>query len=29
VFKTVLAQYFDGEPDTATDDLLAGQDAAE
>ena len=29
VFKTVLAQYFDGEPDPATDELLAGQDAAE
>ena len=29
VFKTVLAQYFDGEPDPATDELLAGQDSAE
>lgn len=29
VFKTVLAQYFDGEPDPATDELLAGQAAAE
>jgi len=29
VFKTVLAQYFDGEPDPATDELLAGRDAAE
>ncbi|MFF1879972.1 DUF1810 domain-containing protein [Pseudarthrobacter sp. NPDC058196] len=29
VFKTVLAQYFDGEPDPATDELLAGQDAAD
>jgi uncharacterized protein (DUF1810 family) len=27
VFKTVLAQFFDGQPDAATDDLLAGQDA--
>ncbi|WP_018761480.1 MULTISPECIES: DUF1810 domain-containing protein [Micrococcaceae] len=29
VFKTVLAQFFDGEPDPATDELLAGQEAAE
>ncbi|WP_104044585.1 DUF1810 domain-containing protein [Arthrobacter sp. ZGTC412] len=27
VFKTVLAQFFDGQPDAATDDLLADQDA--
>ncbi|MDQ0768943.1 uncharacterized protein (DUF1810 family) [Pseudarthrobacter defluvii] len=27
VFKTVLAQFFDGEPDPATDELLAGQEA--
>jgi uncharacterized protein (DUF1810 family) len=27
VFKTVLAQFFDGQPDAATDELLAGQDA--
>ncbi len=27
VFKTVLAQFFDGQPDAATDGLLAGQDA--
>jgi uncharacterized protein (DUF1810 family) len=26
VFKTVLARFFDGEPDPATDDLLAGGD---
>ncbi|WP_461186877.1 DUF1810 domain-containing protein [Arthrobacter sp. Z4-13] len=26
VFKTVLAQFFDGEPDPATDELLAGRD---
>jgi uncharacterized protein (DUF1810 family) len=26
VFKTVLAQFFDGQPDAATDDLLAGRD---
>ncbi len=26
VFKTVLAQFFDGQPDAATDELLAGQD---
>ena len=26
VFKTVLAQCFDGQPDPATDDLLAGRD---
>lgn len=25
VFKTVLAQFFDGEPDAATDELLAAQ----
>lgn len=24
VFKTVLAQFFDGQPDAATDELLAG-----
>ncbi|TDT80423.1 uncharacterized protein (DUF1810 family) [Arthrobacter sp. AG258] len=29
VFKTVLAQFFDGEPDPATDELLAGQEVAE
>ena len=29
VFKTVLAQYFDGGPDPATDELLAGADAAD
>ncbi|RAX17887.1 DUF1810 family protein [Pseudarthrobacter sp. AG30] len=29
VFKTVLAQFFDGEPDPATDELLAGQEAAD
>lgn len=28
VFKTVLAQFFNGEPDPATDDLLADRDAA-
>jgi hypothetical protein len=28
VFKTVLAQFFNGEPDPATDELLAAQDAA-
>jgi uncharacterized protein (DUF1810 family) len=28
VFKTVLAQFFDGEPDPATDGILASQDAA-
>ena len=28
VFKTVLAQFFDGQPDPATDDLLAGRDEA-
>jgi len=28
VFKTVLAQFFDGQPDQATDELLAGQDQA-
>jgi len=28
VFKTVLAQFFDGEPDPATDEILASQDAA-
>ena len=28
VFKTVLAQFFDGQPDPATDDLLAGRDDA-
>jgi len=27
VFKTVLAQFFNGEPDPATDELLAGQEA--
>ncbi|MEW1805109.1 DUF1810 domain-containing protein [Pseudarthrobacter sp. NPDC080039] len=27
VFKTVLAQFFDGEPDPSTDELLAGQEA--
>ncbi|NUT72780.1 DUF1810 domain-containing protein [Pseudarthrobacter sp. C4D7] len=27
VFKSVLAQFFNGEPDPATDALLAGQDA--
>jgi uncharacterized protein (DUF1810 family) len=27
VFKTVLAQFFDGQPDAATDDLLAETDA--
>jgi uncharacterized protein (DUF1810 family) len=27
VFKTVLAKFFDGQPDAATDELLAGQDA--
>lgn len=26
VFKTVLARFFDGQPDAATDDLLADQD---
>jgi uncharacterized protein (DUF1810 family) len=26
VFKTVLARFFDGQPDPATDDLLAGRD---
>lgn len=26
VFKTVLAQFFDGQPDAATDELLAGED---
>ncbi|MFD0045897.1 DUF1810 domain-containing protein [Pseudarthrobacter scleromae] len=26
VFKTVLAQFFDGQPDAATDELLADQD---
>ena len=26
VFKTVLAQFFDGQPDEATDALLAEQD---
>lgn len=26
VFKTVVAQFFDGQPDAATDELLAGQD---
>jgi uncharacterized protein (DUF1810 family) len=26
VFKTVLARFFDGEPDPATDDLLADRD---
>ncbi|VXB40108.1 conserved hypothetical protein [Arthrobacter sp. 9AX] len=26
VFKTVLAQFFDGQPDSATDELLAGRD---
>jgi uncharacterized protein (DUF1810 family) len=26
VFKTVLAQFFDGQPDAATDDLLAETD---
>ncbi|WP_285246200.1 DUF1810 domain-containing protein [Pseudarthrobacter sp. efr-133-R2A-89] len=29
VFKTVLAQFFDGEPDPATDELLSGRDSAE
>jgi uncharacterized protein (DUF1810 family) len=29
VFKTVLAQFFGGEPDPATDQLLAGQDASD
>ena len=28
VFKTVLAQFFDGQPDAATDALLADQDDA-
>jgi uncharacterized protein (DUF1810 family) len=28
VFKTVLAQFFNGEPDPATDELLAARDAA-
>ena len=28
VFKTVLAQFFDGRPDEATDALLADQEAA-
>ena len=28
VFKTVLAQFFNGQPDQATDELLAGQDQA-
>lgn len=28
VFKTVLAQFFDGQPDEATDALLADQDGA-
>ena len=28
VFKTVLAQFFDGQPDEATDALLAEQDGA-
>ncbi|MBX7444573.1 MULTISPECIES: DUF1810 domain-containing protein [unclassified Arthrobacter] len=28
VFKTVLAQFFDGQPDEATDALLAEQEAA-
>lgn len=28
VFKTVLAQFFDGQPDEATDALLAKQDGA-
>lgn len=28
VFKTVLAQFFNGEPDPATDNLLADRDAA-
>ena len=27
VFKTVLAQFFDGQPDPATDEILAGQAA--
>ncbi len=27
VFKTVLAQFFNGEPDPATDEILAGQAA--
>ncbi|MDP9986588.1 uncharacterized protein (DUF1810 family) [Arthrobacter oryzae] len=27
VFKTVLAQFFDGEPDPATDEILAGHAA--
>ncbi|TQJ61056.1 uncharacterized protein (DUF1810 family) [Arthrobacter sp. SLBN-83] len=27
VFKTVLAQFFDGEPDPATDEILAAQAA--
>ena len=27
VFKTVLAQFFDGQPDGSTDSLLADQDA--
>lgn len=26
VFKTVLARFFDGQPDAATDELLAGKD---
>jgi uncharacterized protein (DUF1810 family) len=26
VFKTVLAQFFDGQPDAATDELLGGRD---
>ena len=26
VFKTVLAQFFDGQPDAATDELLASED---
>jgi uncharacterized protein (DUF1810 family) len=26
VFKTVLAQFYDGQPDPATDELLAGQE---
>jgi uncharacterized protein (DUF1810 family) len=26
VFKTVLAQFFDGQPDSATDEFLAGRD---
>jgi uncharacterized protein (DUF1810 family) len=26
VFKTILARFFDGQPDPATDELLAGRD---